>query len=75
MMLILMRRRNETVRIGKDVVVRVLSIRGQAVELGFEAPREVTITRSELLDREVGKQFARDDGVLGRGEKVLPPHS
>ena len=48
-MLILTRKIGETIRIGDDVTVRVLALRGGQVSLGFTAPNEVRIFREEVL--------------------------
>jgi carbon storage regulator len=50
-MLVLTRKRNQQIRIGQDIVVRVVSVRGAAVQLGIQAPREVNIAREEIRDR------------------------
>jgi carbon storage regulator CsrA len=49
-MLILTRRVHEGVQIG-DALVRILQIKGQ-VTLGIEAPDDVNIVRTELLQRQ-----------------------
>ncbi len=51
-MLVLTRKPNETIRIADDIYVTVISIEGNKVRLGFQAPRDVDITRTELLDEE-----------------------
>lgn len=48
-MLVLARKKYEQVVVGNDIVVTVLDIRGNSVRLGFEAPSDVVILRSELL--------------------------
>jgi carbon storage regulator len=48
-MLVLTRKTGELVRIGDDVTVRVLAIRGGNVSLGFVAPTAVKIYREEVL--------------------------
>lgn len=48
--LILTRRPNETLRIGEDILLHVVSV-GRNVRICVEAPREKRILRSELLDR------------------------
>ena len=49
-MLILTRRPGEAIVINGDIRVRILSIEGERVKLGVEAPREVPVLRQELLD-------------------------
>lgn len=46
-MLVISRRNNEELLIGGNVRVRVLSIRGNRVQLGIEAPEDVRVHRSE----------------------------
>ncbi len=50
-MLILTRRIDEAIVISDDIIVTVLEIRGERVNLGIVAPREVTILRQELRDQ------------------------
>lgn len=51
-MLVLSRKVGEEIVIGDDVRVRVLSIQGNQIRLGFIAPRDVQIHREELLRAE-----------------------
>ena len=48
-MLVLSRREGETICIGDNIEVKVIAVRGKRVKLAFEAPRDVTIRRAELL--------------------------
>ncbi len=50
-MLILMRRVGETVRIGDDITVAVLSVRGQQVRVGIQAPKSTSVHRQEIYER------------------------
>lgn len=52
-MLVLSRKADESIRIG-DVIVEmtVVRIRGDRVWLGFVAPKDVIIKRTELLEKE-----------------------
>ena len=47
-MLILTRRIDETIRIGTDIVVKILDIKGAQVRIGIDAPKDVTVLRDEL---------------------------
>lgn len=47
-MLVLQRHPGESIRIGLDVEVRILSVSRNQVKVGVLAPREVEIYRSEL---------------------------
>lgn len=48
-MLVLTRRKNQSIVIGADVVVTVLEIKGDQIRLGITAPRDVQVYREELL--------------------------
>lgn len=48
-MLVLSRKVGEEIVIGDGIRVKVLSVQGNQVRLGFVAPRSVTIHRQELL--------------------------
>jgi len=49
-MLVLTRREGETLVIDGDIKVTVLSIKGNQVRIGIDAPKEVPIHRQELLN-------------------------
>lgn len=49
-MLVLTRRKDEVVMIGDDIEVMVVAIRGDKVQLGISAPRDVQIDRKEIRD-------------------------
>lgn len=50
-MLILTRRCGETIQIGTGVKVTIMSVKGNQVRVGIQAPEGVTILRSEILER------------------------
>ncbi|MGB5760577.1 MAG: carbon storage regulator CsrA [Acidimicrobiales bacterium] len=47
-MLVLSRREGQSIVIGGNVVVTVVSVRGDHVRLGIEAPRSVAVHRQEV---------------------------
>ena len=49
-MLVLTRRIDEAMKIGNDIEVKVLEIRGNRVCIGINAPLEVKILRTELCE-------------------------
>lgn len=49
-MLVLSRKRNEGIRIGKDVRVIIVDAHGGKVRLGIEAPSDVDVHRDEIYE-------------------------
>lgn len=49
-MLVLSRRKNESIIINNDITIVVVEIRGDKVRLGIEAPQEVPVHRKEVYD-------------------------
>ena len=54
-MLVLSRQENESIVIADRITVKVVSIRGNRVRLAIEAPKEVRVLRTELVDVTVEK--------------------
>jgi carbon storage regulator len=54
-MLVLSRKKNESIVINNDVTVTVVEIRGDKVRLGIVAPKEVPVHRQEVYDAIHGK--------------------
>lgn len=50
-MLILTRRVQEALMVGDDVTITVLSIKGNQVRLGINAPRSIEVHREEIYHR------------------------
>ncbi|MFL2870698.1 MAG: carbon storage regulator CsrA [Pirellulaceae bacterium] len=49
-MLVLSRKKNESIVINNDITIVVVDIRGDKVRLGVEAPKEVPVHRREVFD-------------------------
>lgn len=49
-MLVLTRKLHETIRIGPDITVTIVRVKGSTVRLGIEAPESVRVVRGELVD-------------------------
>jgi carbon storage regulator len=50
-MLILTRRIGEPLKIGDNVTVAVMGIKGTQVRIGIDAPKDVTVLREEIADK------------------------
>ena len=50
-MLVLSRKTKESIRIGKQIKVTVLEVRGNRVHLAIDAPRELPVHRQEVFER------------------------
>jgi carbon storage regulator len=48
-MLVLSRRKSEQIRIGDEILIKVIDVKGGTVRIGIDAPPEIPIIRSELL--------------------------
>ena len=73
-MLVLTRKSNQSIMIGDDIEVSVLSIMGEKVRIGIQAPRDIPVFRKEVYleiqqERE-GAAAAAANGADGsvRGE-------
>jgi len=70
-MLILTRRVGETIVVGNEVTVTVLSVKGNQVRLGVNAPKRVAVHREEIYERirreELGESDDKSKGVAGKG--------
>jgi len=49
-MLVLSRKKNESIVINNDITIVVVEIRGDKVRLGVEAPKEIPVHRREVYD-------------------------
>lgn len=71
-MLVLTRRPGQSIRIGDDVTITVVEVRGDQIRLGIEAPRSVGVHRLEVL-AQIAEQNAEaaQGGAPGDVEAVL----
>jgi carbon storage regulator len=72
-MLILTRRVGETLKVGNDVDVTVLGVKGNQIRIGIKAPKSVAVHREEIFDRiqreaELAQRSDPSGGGPGKGE-------
>ncbi len=60
-MLVLSRKKNESIVINNDITIVVVEIRGDKVRLGVEAPKEVPVHRREVYDAIRRNELAEGD--------------
>jgi len=63
-MLVLSRRTNQSIMIGDEIEITVLSVSGDKVRLGIKAPREVPVYRDEVYAQVQGEQLETDAARL-----------
>jgi carbon storage regulator len=50
-MLVLTRKLGESIRIGDDIIVKIVDLDGRHVKLGIEAPKSIAVNREEIYER------------------------
>ncbi len=58
-MLVLSRKKNQSIVINGNIVITVVNVKGGKVHLGVEAPREVSVHREEVFDSIASDQRSR----------------
>lgn len=56
-MLVLSRKPGQRIMIGDDVTVTVVSVQGNQVKIGIQAPHDVDVHREEILERIKGYEL------------------
>jgi carbon storage regulator len=70
-MLVLTRKSNQSIMIGDDIEVSVLSIMGEKVRIGIQAPRDIPVFRKEVyleIQQERAMEHAGAEGSSFRNE-------
>jgi len=75
-MLVLTRKSNQSIMIGDDIEITVLSVMGEKVRIGIQAPREIPVFRQEVYV-EIQQERGQDSPPGGEGslpaEAATPP--
>lgn len=76
-MLILTRKTGQSIRIGDDIIVKIVDVDGSQVKIGIEAPRGIPIFREELYEKlkesniealKTAKELKLDDLISSHSE-------
>lgn len=68
-MLVLTRKSNQSIMIGDDIEISVLSIMGEKVRIGIQAPRDIPVFRKEVY---LEIQNERDGETADAGDATAP---
>jgi carbon storage regulator len=63
-MLVLTRKSNQSIMIGDDVEVSVLSVMGEKVRIGIQAPQEIPVFRKEIYLEIHREDASSEDGTV-----------
>lgn len=77
-MLVLTRKSGQEIKIGEEITIAILELKGKQVRLGITAPKTYNIKRSELPDRITLERhdFKNiDDAMTFIGEELLKPEN
>jgi carbon storage regulator len=72
-MLVLTRKSNQSIMIGDDIEVSVLSVMGEKVRIGIQAPQEIPVFRKEIyleIHREAAAAAALEGGSSDGGDPL-----
>ncbi|MFM9023824.1 MAG: carbon storage regulator CsrA [Planctomycetaceae bacterium] len=71
-MLVLSRKKDESIVINNDITIVVVEIRGDKVRLGVEAPKEVPVHRREVFEAIARGETAEASAADGSGRPPEP---
>jgi carbon storage regulator len=77
-MLVLTRKRNEMIRVGDNVVIKVIKTGKGSVKIGIEAPANIRVLRGELEpfeETEVAEESVEEDEHRHGAELAYLPHA
>ena len=73
-MLLINRRKGESILIGENVRLQILKVKGKYVSIGIEASRDVFVARAELLDRLQPSETPEVTLTPTPSDESSPPH-
>lgn len=68
-MLVVSRRADQVIRIGDDIKIMIVSVRGYLVQVGIEAPRNVPVHRQEVYQQIIEQEGRTRTGGQRRASR------
>lgn len=68
-MLVLTRKAKQQIQVGDNIVITIVQVRGQAVRVGIEAPRDLRVVRGEIKEQALP---AADELPAGKSSMPRP---
>ncbi|MGG1292734.1 carbon storage regulator CsrA [Bacillus smithii] len=72
-MLVLTRKKGETIQIGDDIEITVLAVKGDQVKIGIQAPKHVDIHRKEVYLEIQAENAKASQGLADLFSIIIPP--
>ncbi len=69
-MLVLTRKSNQSIMIGDDIEISVLSVMGEKVRIGIQAPQEIPVFRKEIYLEIHREDASSDDAVTDEAARA-----
>lgn len=69
-MLVLTRKLGESIRIGDNIIVKIVDLDSRHVKLGIEAPRSISVNREEIYER-IQKENLEASSTKDQGMKNI----
>lgn len=69
-MLVLTRKKGQSIMVGDEIEISVVEINGDAIRIGIKAPRDVSIYRREIYDAILEENIRAAGSSAGMAEKL-----
>ena len=69
-MLVLTRKSDESIKLGDDITITIVEVKGNSVRLGIEAPAGLRIYRKEIYDKIKEENFMASNLFMNEFTKI-----
>lgn len=69
-MLVLTRKVNQTLKIGDDIDITIISVKGKNVRIGVKAPKDIPVHREEIYERIQNELRSNEDDFLDYSQEA-----